>query len=309
MRSEQQLQQLPSGEFSTGDTKYEGRLNQALAASQVRGDGMLRSLVGILIVFLLVPAFGQMKADYQPGTITAVVARTNTSPENSVASYDITLRVGSSLYVVLYTPPLDAGTPQYVAGSELLVTVGEKTVSFNDMVAKSLEVPIESSSPLEAPVRESIEADPPQAPTKAILVIGATGVKDNSNGSLTVEKGNLHFVHSKDTVDIAAPSITDLITGSDSQRVIRGTAGTISMFGPYGSGRFLSLFRSKLDTLTLQYRDPDGGLHGAIFTMSVGSAELLKQQLIAQGAHSTVEAEKPAVQETSKLSGTTEQKP
>jgi len=242
MRSEQQLQQLPSGEFSTGDTKYEGRLNQALAASQVRGDGMLRSLVGILIVFLLVPAFGQMKADYQPGTITAVV-------------------------------------------------------------------PIESSSPLEAPVRESIEADPPQAPTKAILVIGATGVKDNSNGSLIVEKGNLHFVHSKDTVDIPAPSITDLITGSDSQRVIRGTAGTISMFGPYGSGRFLSLFRSKLDTLTLQYRDPDGGLHGAIFTMSVGSAELLKQQLIAQGAHSTVEAEKPAGQETSKLSGTTEQKP
>jgi len=269
---------------------------------------MLRSLVGILTVFLLVPAFGQMKADYQLGAIMAVVARTNTSPENSVTSYDISVRVGSTLYVVLYTPPPGAGTPQHAAGRELLVKVGGKTIRFNDMLGESLEVPIEHSSPLE-PARESTEADPPQAPVKANLVIGATGVKDNCKGSLTVEKGNLHFVHSKDTIDIATASITDLITGTDSQRVIRGTAGTISMFGPYGSGRFLSLFRSKLDTLTLQYRDPDGGLHGLILTMSVGRAELLKQQLIAQGAHTTVEAQKSASQVTSNLPVTTEQKP
>jgi len=269
---------------------------------------MLRSLVGVLTAFLLVPAFGQMKADYQLGTITDVVARTNGSPEDSVTSYDISLRVGSTLYVVLYTPPLGAGTPQYAAGRELLVKVGEKTVRFNDMLGESREVTIESSSPLE-PAGPSIEADPSQAPVKATLVIGATGVKDNSNGSLTLEKGNLHFVHAKDTVDIPAPSITDLITGSDSQRVIRGTAGTISMFGPYGSGRFLSLFRSKLDTLTLQYRDPDGGLHGLIFTMSVGHAELLKRELVAQGAHTTVETQKSSEQGTSKVSETTEQKP
>lgn len=270
---------------------------------------MLRSLVGTLIVFLIAPAFGQMKADYQTGTIMAVVARTNTSPEKSVTSYDISIRVGSTLYVVLYTPPLGAGTPQYAAGRELLVKVGEKTISFNDMLGKSLEVPIESSSPLEASARKSTEADPLPGPVKATLVIGAAGIKDNSKGSLSVEKGNLHFVHSKDTVDIPGPSITDVITGSDSQQVIRGTVGTISMFGPYGSGRFLSLFRSKLDTLTLQFRDPDGGLHGLIFTMSVGCAELIKQQLVAQGAHTTIETEKSARQETSKLPETTEQQP
>lgn len=268
---------------------------------------MLRSLVGILTVFLLVPAFGQVKADYQPGTITAVVARTNSSSESSVTSYDISLRVGSTLYVVLYTPPPGTITPQYDAGRELLVKVGEKTIGFNDMLGESLEVPIESVSPLE-PVHESIEADPPQAPTKATLVLDVPGVKGNSSGSLSAEKGKLHFVHSKNAIDISAPLITDLVTGNDSQRVIRGTAGTISMFGPYGSSRFLSLFRSKLDTLTLQYRDPDGGLHGLIFTMSVGHAELLKQQLIAQGAHTTIETEKSARQETSKPE-TTEQQP
>lgn len=269
---------------------------------------MLRSLIGILMCFLLTAAFGQTKADYQPGTVMAVVARANTSPD-AAASYDISIQVGSILYVVLYTPPPGAGTPQYAAGRELLVKVGEKTIAFNDMLGNRLEVPIESSSPLEAPDRKAIEEDPPQAPTKATLVMGVTSLKGNSNGSLTLEKGSLHFVHSKDAIDIPAPSIIDLVTGNDSQRVIRGTAGTISMFGPYGSGRCLSLFRSKLDTLTLQYRDPDGGLHGVIFTLSVGRAELLKQQLIAQGAHTTIETEKSSRQETSKLAHTAEQQP
>ena len=72
--------------------------------------------------------------------------------------------------------------------------------------------------------------------------------------------------------------------------VIRGTLGTLSMLGPYGSGRVLSMFRSKIDSLTIQYRDDNGGLHGVVFTMPVGTAESFKQQLIAQGAHTTIPA-------------------
>jgi hypothetical protein len=146
-----------------------------------------------------------------------------------------------------------------------------------------------------------------QSQPKTTLVTGLPGFKDGSNGSLTAEKGNLQFVHSKNAIEIPASSITDVVTGSDSQRVIRGIAGTVSMFGPYGSGRFLSLFRSKLDTLTIQYRDGNGGLHGVIFTMVVGKAELLKQQLIAQGAHTTIAIESSARHETLKLCETTEQ--
>ena len=118
---------------------------------------MLRSLVGVLTAFLLVPAFGQMKADYQLGTITEVVARTNGSPEDSVTSYDISLRVGSTLYVVLYTPPLGAGTPQYAAGRELLVKVGGKTIRFSDMLGESLEVPMNTAlrlNPLASPSKQ-----------------------------------------------------------------------------------------------------------------------------------------------------------
>lgn len=130
----------------------------------------------------------------------------------------------------------------------------------------------------------AIHAQQPPSPTKVEHLIGLTGMKENSEGTLTVEKGNLRFGRSKSSTEVAASTIQDVVTGSDSQRVIRGTLGTLSLFAPYGSGRFLSLFRSKLDTLTIQYLDADGGVHGAIFTMPVNSAESAKNELVAAGA-------------------------
>jgi hypothetical protein len=128
-----------------------------------------------------------------------------------------------------------------------------------------------------------------QSPTKAVLLTGLIGVKDNTKGNITVENGDLHFVHSKSTSDLAPKSIQDVVTGNDSQRVVGGTVGTLSMFAPYGGGRFLSLFRSKLDTLTIQYLDADGGLHGAIFTTTpVGTAEATKDELVRLGAHTSI---------------------
>jgi hypothetical protein len=117
---------------------------------------------------------------------------------------------------------------------------------------------------------------------------GLVGVKNKTSGTLKVENGNLQFTHSKVKTELAVTSIQDVVTGNDSQRAIHGFVGTLTMFAPYGGGRFLSLFRSKLDTLTVQYRDTDGALHGAIFTMDVGKADPLKKLLVAQGAHTSI---------------------
>jgi hypothetical protein len=130
-----------------------------------------------------------------------------------------------------------------------------------------------------------------QAPTElqAVQLIGLAGLEQNTKGRLTVLKGTLRFTHAKGTADVSAASIEDVVTGKDSQQVIGGTFGRVASFAaPFGSGRALSLFRRKLDTMTIQYRDADGGLHGAIFTMPVGKAELIKKELIAQGAHTTI---------------------
>src|SRR6266851_1522080 len=139
-------------------------------------------------------------------------------------------------------------------------------------------------------------AQQPAAPIKVDQITGLAGVKNKTKGSITIENGNLRFAHGKTNVDLAAASMQDVVTGNDSQRLVHGTLGTLTMVAPYGSGRFMSLFRTKLETLTIKYRDTDGGLHGAIFTMAVGKADLLKKDLLAHGAHSSA----PEVEDTSK---------
>jgi hypothetical protein len=141
------------------------------------------------------------------------------------------------------------------------------------------------------------------APVKAVQLLGLTGVKQNAKGTLRVEKGNLQFVHGKTNADITAASIQDIVTGDDTQRSVGGTVGVMSMAAPYGGGRFLSLFRKKIDTLTIQYRDVGGALHGAIFTMPVGTANAIKTELVSGGATTTGQptAEAPSSKEQNAL--------
>jgi hypothetical protein len=144
-------------------------------------------------------------------------------------------------------------------------------------------------------------------PVKVVQLMGLAGVKDNAKGTLDVENGQLHFVHGKASSDVNATSIQDVVTGADSQRAVGGTIGLMSMAAPYGGGRVLSLFRTQIDTLTVQYRDADGGLHGAIFTMPVGTSEVIKKELVAQGAHTTASGE-PTPAASSSSSSNKEQK-
>ena len=130
-----------------------------------------------------------------------------------------------------------------------------------------------------------------QTQTQAVQLIGLTGLNQNTKGKLTVINGTVRFIHSKGNADVAATSIENVVTGTDSQRAVGGTLGTLTQLAPFGSGRVLSLFRTKLDTLTIQYRDTAGGLHGVIFTVPLGKAELIKQELIAQGAHTSIPTE------------------
>jgi hypothetical protein len=131
-------------------------------------------------------------------------------------------------------------------------------------------------------------AQQPLVGTKVVQITGLAGVKTQTKGILTQENGNLQFSNSKTKASVPIHSVEDVVSGKDSQRVLRGTFGTLTMLAPYGGGRFLSLFRSKLDTLTIQYRDGDGALHGAIFTMQAGQADVFKKELVAQGAHTSV---------------------
>jgi hypothetical protein len=175
-------------------------------------------------------------------------------------------------------------------------------------VVPPLKVALFVISVLPAAVLVSVgNAQQLQTRTKAVQLTGLIGVKNNTGGSLTIENGNLHFTYAKSTSDLTPSSMQDVVTGNDSQRVIRGTLGTLSRFGPYGSGTFMSLLRSKLDTLTIQYRDVDGGVHGVIFTTTpVGTAEVIKNELLGLGAHTSIPTQGDPTTDTSNLSGTEE---
>ena len=152
-------------------------------------------------------------------------------------------------------------------------------------------------------------AQQPVTGTKVVQFMGLEGVKAKSTGRLTLEGGNLQFTGSNAKANVPLHSIEDVVTGNDSQRVFRGTIGTLTMFAPYGGGRFLSLFRSKVDTLSIQYRDAEGGLHGAIFTMVTGKADGLKKEMVAQGAHTSIPTQDDAGSSDTKPAAAKEKKP
>ena len=109
----------------------------------------MRKLIGVIALCLLsFPAFCQSTSKYQVATIIEVKAHQAAGDSASDAtSYDVSAKVGDTIYVVLYTPPLGELPPKYAAGREMLVLVGKNTITYNDILGRSFEVPIESQRP------------------------------------------------------------------------------------------------------------------------------------------------------------------
>jgi hypothetical protein len=105
---------------------------------------MIRLAIVFCISLTMFSAFGQSTSKYQVGTITEVKTHQEAGGATDAASYDVSVKVGETIYVVLYTPPLGEETVKYATGRELLVLVGKRTIRYNDILGQSFEVPIES---------------------------------------------------------------------------------------------------------------------------------------------------------------------
>jgi hypothetical protein len=113
----------------------------------------VRKLIGVIALCLLTfPVLCQSTSKYQIGLITEVKPRQATGDGTSdPTSYDVSVKVGDTIYVVLYTPPLGELPPKYARGREMLVLVGKNTITYNDMLGRSLQVPIQSQRPAAEP--------------------------------------------------------------------------------------------------------------------------------------------------------------
>jgi hypothetical protein len=109
---------------------------------------MLKLMGVICICLMTLLAVCQSASKYEVATIMAVephqAAGDGATPD---VSYEVSVKVGGRIYVVLYTPPLGTNTVKYAAGRELLVLVGEKTITYNDILGQSQEAPILSRKP------------------------------------------------------------------------------------------------------------------------------------------------------------------
>ena len=106
---------------------------------------MQRLIVVVTLGLLSLAALGQSSSKYQIGMITEVKARQAAGDiASDLTSYNVSVKVGDTIYVVLYTPALGELPPKYATGRELLVLIGKNTITYNDMLGRSLQVPIES---------------------------------------------------------------------------------------------------------------------------------------------------------------------
>jgi hypothetical protein len=113
---------------------------------------MIKLAIVFCISLTMFSAFGQSASKYQVGTITEVKSHQNAAGgATDVPTYDVSLKVGDTIYVVLYTPPLGQETVKYAAGRDVLVLVGKTTVTYNDILGQSFTVPIESRRPAAKP--------------------------------------------------------------------------------------------------------------------------------------------------------------
>jgi len=131
---------------------------------------------------------------------------------------------------------------------------------------------------------------------RATHILGLQGVSKSAGGNLSIEGDALKFQKTEGAAaQVPISSIQDVSLGVEDRQVGGVPLAVGRAATPYAGGRVIGLFsHKKYDTLTLEYLDADGGLHGAIFEISKGQAEGFKDALVAKGAHVKVEGQTAA---------------
>jgi hypothetical protein len=138
---------------------------------------------------------------------------------------------------------------------------------------------------------------------RATHVLGLENTKSNCNGTLSIQGDALQFQQGgKPGAEVKITSIQAVFLGGESKQVGGLPMKLGKAAAPYGGGRVVSLFaHKKYDTLTLEYVSSDGGVHGAIFELTEGQGELVRNELVARGVFSSSGEDQSTKQSTSEV--------
>lgn len=115
---------------------------------------MRRLLIVTLMLVTALPLLSQAPAGkWTVGTVMAVKPHEAKASEEpaSTPRYDLTMQVGKSTYVVLYTQPPGTADLEYAVGRDAPVLVGAKTLTIRDKMGRTAALPILSRKPAEKP--------------------------------------------------------------------------------------------------------------------------------------------------------------
>jgi hypothetical protein len=109
--------------------------------------GLSIFLMAVLIGMALPGRASEKYSDFQLATIAKVErhAPSPTASKDDVVRYDIELSVGDMIYVVLLAPEYNSSSVEYVAGRNVMVSVGQKTMRFKDLLGRTKQAAILSS--------------------------------------------------------------------------------------------------------------------------------------------------------------------
>ena len=115
--------------------------NKTRSGRETFFPGRIACLIVMTVYAGVIAAAQSGPSDYQPGTITAVAPHAQmTSSQHQ--QYDVSVKVGDTVYTVLYTPPPGVDSVKYYAGLQLLVMPRGDKLVFNSRLTGSTEVPI-----------------------------------------------------------------------------------------------------------------------------------------------------------------------
>jgi hypothetical protein len=115
------------------------------------------AITALLIAYLGVSslsASAQTKKHWQAGTILEVKPHEGAPPsENAAKEYDVSIKAGKKIYVVLYAQENDQADPEFYVGVTRTVLVDGDTLKINDLQGNTRSAHILSSK--DAPPSDS----------------------------------------------------------------------------------------------------------------------------------------------------------
>ena len=124
---------------------------------------------------------------------------------------------------------------------------------------------------------------------RATHLVGWPNTKSNCKGTLSTQDNVLRFQQGgKPLAQVDIASVRDAFLGSERMQVGGMPMKIGKAAAPFGGGQVISLFaHQKYDTLTLEYVDSNGGVHGAIFQLEKGQGDTVRDTLVARGVSSS----------------------